>query len=93
MLSNHQQSLADRLLPRRQGCPASANQVRPKLKAVFKHHFRTCYAEVVPAAYIIKAASTIVVRRKVENEALRTVDILLWLNQCFRTAYSKQNSI
>ena len=47
-------------------------------------------AEMVPATYMIKKGSSVLLRQKVDNETVRTVDILLWLNLCPRTELSKQ---
>ena len=49
-------------------------------------------AEMVPATYIIKKQSTILLRRQVDNETVRTIDISLWMNLCPRTELSKQKN-
>ena len=49
-------------------------------------------AEMVPATYMIKKDSSILLRRKVDNDTVRTVDISLWLNLCPRTEFSKQKT-
>ena len=45
--------------------------------------------EMIPNTYMIKTGSSILLRRKVGNETVRTVDISLWLNLCPRTELKK----
>ena len=49
-------------------------------------------AEMVPATYLIKKHSSILLRRKVDNATVRTIDISLWMNLCPRTELNKQNN-